>query len=391
MASYKPGDYYVQSSGMVMQWDGTSWKTKGQSLAPGGQQAIKSGNQVAPPGASNPVVAEESGIAGSNATPTSSPPDIYKDKITIKPPRVNPSSKEGELLRYPHNFSIASTSDYITFEFYEYTPPFGSGEGEGLSNLGANLTAKDGYDLYNLSGLAKDNKASKDVKPIVMYMPEDLQSQYGSRWGGADFATAAVGAMRIMGGKANIPTLPGNIAGSVKNIVFNEALKQINEYTGSSINLNQMLGSITGTILNPNTEMLYQGQDLRTFSLSFKMTPRTDKEAKVIKQICNTFKKASMPYIGGQAIFGTFKAHNLLKVPLVCQVTFMNGNKVHEYLPQYKLCAISGVEVNYTPDGAYATVGKDGSPVSTQLSVSFKETKILFGNDINIDETGASY
>lgn len=318
--------------------------------------------------------------------------DVYKEeKINIQLPKVNSSSKDGDVLKYPHNFDISASSDYVAFEFFEYTPPFGSSEGEGLSNLGENLVAKDGYTLYNLSGLRKDTKASKDVKPIIMYMPEDLQSQYGSRWGGADFATAAVGAMRTMGGKANIPTLPGNIAGSIKNTVFNELLKQINEYTGSSINLNQMLGSVTGTILNPNTEMLYQGQDLRTFSLSFKMTPRTDQEAKVIKQICNRFKKASMPYVGGQAIFGTFKASNLLKVPLVCQVTFMNGNKVHEYLPQYKLCAISGVEVNYTPDGSYATVGKNGSPVSTQLTINFKETKILFGNDINITETGASY
>lgn len=320
---------------------------------------------------------------------TPSGEDVFSDKIKIKPPKVRPS--QSDILRYPFNFKIDPQSDYVIFEFFEYTPPFGSAEGEGLSNLGANLIAKDGYTLYNLSGLAKDNKASNVVKPIIMYMPEDLQSQYGSRWGGADFATAAVGAMRIIGGKANIPTLPGNIAGSIKNTVFNELLKQINEYTGDSINLNQMLGSVTGTILNPNTEMLYQGQDLRTFSLSFKMTPRTDKEAKVIKQICNRFKKASMPYVGGQAIFGTFKAPNLLKVPLVCQVTFMNGNNIHDYLPQYKLCAISGVEVNYTPDGAYATVGKDGSPVSTQLTVNFKETKILFGNDINIDETGASY
>jgi len=389
MAAYKPGDYYVQSSGMVMQWDGTSWKTKGQSLAPGGQQAIKSGRQVSPPGATNPIVAEESGIAGSNATPSPTP-DIANNKINIRNPRANSSSNVSGTLRYPHDFSIASTSDYIIFEFFEYMPPFGRGEGESLSSIGTNFSASTGYDLYNISGIVGKETQPSNVKPIVMYMPEDLQSQYGSRWGGADFATAAVGAMRTMGGKAGIPVGLSNLPGIAKTAVYSELLKQINEYTGSSINLNQMLGSISGTILNPNTEMLYQGQDLRTFSLSFKMTPRTDQEAKVIKQICNRFKKASMPYIGGTAL-GVFKPANLLKVPLICQVTFMNGNNVHEYLPQYKFCAISGVEVNYTPDGAYATVGKNGSPVSTQLTLNFKETKILFGNDINIEETGASY
>jgi hypothetical protein len=320
--------------------------------------------------------------------------DIHTDKITIRTPAVNNSTPVSGSLRYPHDYKIASSSDYIVFEFFEYTPPFGRAAGESFGTLGDNLFAKDGYDLYNLSGVVgKHTRVSKEVKPIVMYMPEDLQSQYGSRWGGADFATGAVGAMRTFGGKADLnPNVAlTNVAGMVKNTLYDALLKQINEYTGSNINLNQILGAVSGTILNPNTEMLYQGQDLRTLSLSFKMTPRSDKEAKVIKQICNRFKKASMPYVGGQALGGTVTAANLLKVPLVCQVTFMKGNTVHEYLPQYKLCAITGVEVNYTPDGSYATVGVNGSPVSTQLTISFKETKILFGNDINIDETGASY
>ena len=63
MAAYRPGDYYVSSSGMVMQWDGTSWKSKGQSQAPGGQDAIKNGRPATAPGAArNPVVAEETGL-----------------------------------------------------------------------------------------------------------------------------------------------------------------------------------------------------------------------------------------------------------------------------------------------------------------------------------------
>jgi hypothetical protein len=312
--------------------------------------------------------------------------------LGLNPPKVRAGSKNDTVLRYPWELDIDSRSDYVVFEFYKYMPPFGRGEGESLGTLTDNLWAS-GYESYNKSGVAetKGMQPSDTVKPIILYMPEDIQAQYGSRWGGAEFATGAVGVMRAMGGKGDLRTLVGNIPGSVKNLVYNETLKQINEYTGSSINLNQMLGAISGTILNPNTEMLYQGQDLRTFSLSFKMTPRTDKEAKIIRQICNTFKKASMPYIGGQAVLGAFKAPNLIKVPNVCKVSFMNGSNLHDYLPQYKLCAIAGVEVNYTPDGSYATVGEKGSPVATQLTVSFKETKILFGNDINTNEAGASY
>ena len=157
--------------------------------------------------------------------------------------------------------------------------------------------------------------------------------------------------------------------------------------TGSNISLDQFMGSVSGTILNPNTEMLYQGGDLRTFALTFKMTPKNNSEAVKIKTICNTFKKAMLPSIGGQSFFGS-EAVSLLKIPNLCQVTYMRGSKIHEYLPVYKLCAIAGVDVNYTPDGAYATY-EGGSPVSTQLTVSFKETKLLFSNDVNL--SGYSY
>lgn len=312
-------------------------------------------------------------------------------RIGLSSPNVNTTSNN--ILRYPFELDIDASSDYVTFEFYKYMPPFGRGEGESFRTVEDALFAS-GYSSYNKSGAANSvgmqQADTTTIKPIILYMPEDIQSQYTSRWGGADLATAAVGAMRTIGGKGSINTFLGNLPAAFKSTAYNETLKKINEYTGSSINLNQMLGAISGTILNPNTEMLYQGQDLRTFSLSFKMTPRTDKEAKIIRQICNTFKKASMPYIGGQVI-GVFQAPSLLKIPNVCKVSFMNGSNLHDYLPQYKLCAIAGVEVNYTPDGSYATVGQKGSPVATQLTISFKETKMLFGNDINTDETGASF
>ncbi|CZR75367.1 hypothetical protein CDFC105_03946 [Clostridioides difficile] len=59
----------------------------------------------------------------------------------------------------------------------------------------------------------------------------------------------------------------------------------------------------------------------------------------------------------------------------------MKGSKEHPYLPRFKMCAITNMDVNYTPDGAYATY-KDGQPVAIGLSLSFQETKICFAEDI---------
>ena len=37
----------------------------------------------------------------------------------------------------------------------------------------------------------------------------------------------------------------------------------------------------------------------------------------------------------------------------------MKGSVEHEGLPRFKMCAITQVDVNYTPDGAYATYFDD--------------------------------
>jgi len=272
------------------------------------------------------------------------------------------------------------------FEFFDYDAPFGRAEGETTPIIDNSSSAKAFYDR---SG-SKEKKKPAGLSTIILYMPEDIQSQYGARWGGADFSTASVGLARLAGTDLAGPGVTvSSGAGMAKSKIYDTILKQINEITGSSIGLDQFMGAVSGTILNPNTEMLYEGSQLRTFSLSFKMTPKNDTEALEIKRICNTFKKAMLPSFGGQALLGTIEAASLITVPKLCQVTYMKGGEVHPYLPVYKLCAIAGVDVNYTPDGSYATY-RGGSPVATRLSLSFKETKLLFAQDID-SKGGISY
>jgi hypothetical protein len=315
--------------------------------------------------------------ANSSSRSTTSESDAPSSPITLKTQKNNVNQTSTGSLRYPNNITSEKT-DYVTFEFFKYDPPFGRGEAE---SVGQTLTSGGAYNAYQTSG-SKEKATPSGLKSIILYMPEDIQSQYGSNWGGAEISTAAVGMSRLVG---TDPTGPGTTfsagIGMGKSAIFKTILDQVNNFTGSSINLDQFMGSISGTILNPNTEMLYQGSTLRTFSLSFKMTPRDDNEAKTIKAICNTFKKAMLPSFTGQA-FGVAKAASLITVPNVCQVTYMTGGNLNSYLPVYKLCAIAGVDVNYTADGAYATY-EDGSPVCTKLTVSFKEMKVLFANDID--------
>ena len=50
------------------------------------------------------------------------------------------------------------------------------------------------------------------------------------------------------------------------------------------------------------------------------------------------------------------------------------------------MLAVTQVDVNYTPDGAYATYNDPAAqPVSIELSINFQETKINFAEEVLSD------
>ena len=167
--------------------------------------------------------------------------------------------------------------------------------------------------------------------------------------------------------------------------------------TGDQINTGDIFGGVSGVIRNPNVEVLFQKMNLRTFDLTFKLVPYNQDEAYAIQKIVRTFRKCMLPSfsLGGSPVLGFGESDtkdvnenraleaSFIKVPKVCQVTYMRGSKQHPHLPAYKMCAITDVAVNYTPDGNYA-VYNDGMPVATELKVSFMETKLLFSEDVDI-------
>jgi hypothetical protein len=165
--------------------------------------------------------------------------------------------------------------------------------------------------------------------------------------------------------------------------------------TGDTITASDIFAGVSGAIRNPNVEVLFQKMNLRTFDLSFKLVPYNDTEAKTIQSIINVFKKSMLPTykLGQSKVLGTKGDDNaaveasFIKVPKVCKVTYMHGAKPHPVLPTYKMCAITDMAINFTPDGNYATYN-DASPVAYELKISFMETKLLFSEEIDIGQVG---
>lgn len=395
------GPYYDRQTGKI----GTFPSTSNGAFSPYGNQTSSlqtyapevAGVRSAGPIGSAPQTPQQAAQAIQQTSAEPSDQSYFPDEnitLVIPPPQITNTA-----LRYPSEPATTENSDYVVFSFYEYAPPFGGSYGGNRATAGSTTTQTNqtwGYANYQNSNDRSYAKKSTKVRSIILYMPEDIQTQFGAGWNGAGFGASAAGMLGLAGSLntqkdfgALLQAGVSSFGGVLKTATFSAITEAINKAAGANISLNQALGSVTGTIINPNVELLYEAPKLRTFNLKFKLVPRTKKEADDIRAICNTFKKAMLPNFGGQALFGAQKeAANILTIPDLCQVSFMTGNKVHTYLPKYKLCGITDVNINYTADGAYSTVGTDGSPTATELTISFLESKLVFSEEVKEDGTG---
>ena len=321
-------------------------------------------------------------------------------------------------LRYPRDLNINSQTDYINFKFFKYSPPFKRGDSGGGS-----------IDYYsnpdgNISGSA--------LNELLMYMPQDVSTSMSTSWGGKEITNAAAG---MLAGYANLSN--GNLGGAVENVgagianlnalptTAGAALVRMGlSATGAQSNLtqNDILGGTAGIILNPNTELLFGGPSIRNIGFRFKMAARSEKEAQDMIRICRIFQYHAHSSFGGSSnitktvLGGLFaqeslnnaaaqtpspsapvttpqgltqeqideasQSNNFIGVPDLCVFKYMTGGEQNQYINQYKACALTNVDVNFTPDGSYSTL-IGGYPSAVELSLTLVETKIIYKDQIN--------
>ena len=327
------------------------------------------------------------------------------ENVTLAIGPLEGATPGGGTKRWP-NDQIQEKTDYVFFQFGKYIPPLSQDAHEDTINK------REGYN-QSISRM----KVDTDLPSIMLPIPQDLSNTLAAGWQGKAFTglgRAAVAAMaggeisamatKIKDYTGNLKAIQESLTSSVLNLVPG---------VGGNLDVNDISGATRGVVLNPNAELLYDSPELREIGMSFKMVPRNDTEAKIIRDICQIFRKASLPTWGasddGKPVKGlqTFKqddnqtvtnikppeqfmGENFIRVPRLCKFTFMQGNRTHDYLTQFKPCAMSGVVVNFTPDNTYATY-HDGSPVATELRINFQETKLIFAHDVTIGGKGGSF
>lgn len=127
-----------------------------------------------------------------------------------------------------------------------------------------------------------------------------------------------------------------------------------------------------GAVINPNLELLFNSPDLRQFSFSFKLSPRSKTEAEIVRKIIRNFKQAMSVKRSASSF--------LLQTPHTFAISYIFKNENHPYLNKFKECALTSCNVNYTPEATYMSF-EDGAMVSYQLDLTFQELEPIYDDD----------
>ena len=348
--------------------------------------------------------------------------DQYKADNPLPIDQYPAITVDGNSLRYPSSPAIDVDSDYVVFKFYKYQPPWGrsfanqaDGMGmgaEGMTEVGLHettgpykkgnqKTAKKAWD--NAVGERKNqlnvyNRAdqyTETIDPTIMlYMPDDISTGYKANWGGKSVGAAGRARLVAAGAEGQWKKVMKEYAGKgqqfdrwASNIGMNWVKSAVKGASGDVLSDSDIFGGIGGVVENPNAELLFQNTDMRTFSLKYRLVPRNQDEAGNIRAIINLFKRNMLPGTQVSQVFqwsrGDGVTAGFISVPDLVRVSFMKGGAQNRALPQFKMCALSQVDVNYTPDGSYSTYD-DGNMVATELTLNFQETKLIYKEEADL-------
>jgi hypothetical protein len=306
------------------------------------------------------------------------------------------------LLLYPVDI-LKEQQDTLQITMYRYRAPL-----EGV------FSGKVDTKSIFTKGLQRNSALKEAIATTILPIPSGIQDNNAISWGDdsmnnmtAGVASYVIGnpgqaaagqAATAAGGAAssalgvplpiqsinNIATLLAAGA-SPDNPMFKTAIVSLLlKNAGFEVSPETILARGAGIVPNSNLELLFQGPTLRQFGFTWRMSPRSELEAKNVKRIIRFFKQGSSPRkVNSQSGAG---ANSLfLGTPNVFKLSYKTaGNKEISGLNKFKICALVNMSVVYAPDGQWAAYD-EGQPVSLTMNLNFQEIEPVYENDYQKD------
>ena len=337
-----------------------------------------------------------------------------RNNLSTKGQATAKTQRRGGVLRYPLE-ALTGTTDYLQINIVEYkrqpnqlTRPTGFGANTISSAAGRTTSG-------SLTRRSLVNGGS-----ILLQVPSNVQDGNAVNFGDSSMntligaAAGIVGNAMTKGGEELAKIQKQGLSKTLENFgtgVKDDAQKRFANSQGlgqaaqdfmnakltssalgifgGNVSAQQLLARQKGQIFNPNLELLFDAPTLRSFTFSFKMTPRSQQEAKQCKLIIRSFKQNMAPkanleggQVGGTGIF--------LKTPNIFELNYKRGGRDHPFLHKFKQCFLTNFGVNYTAEGTHTTYD-DSTPVSMTMDMTFKEIEPIYDTDYKDSDNSVGF
>ena len=245
-------------------------------------------------------------------------------------------------------------------------------------------TATDFFSLTNSKQGLRTIQRTADS--IALYMPDTLNFSSSQQYSTMEFGSSPLANINAaVAGYSAIKNSPAGTdikAAAVSNFtpfIVNQFAQKLLGSSAAGV-----FAAASGTVLNPQLEMIYSSPSFREFRFDFMLYPRSSKEALEVQKILNRlrFHQAPELYKGTGSLGGFF-----LIPPSEFDIEFYYNGRINPNIPKISTCVLTSIDTDYAPNGwaAYEVpddvgrpkAGGTGMPVGIRLSLNFQETEIM--------------
>lgn len=238
-------------------------------------------------------------------------------------------------------------------------------------------------------------KRNQDMQAamLALFMPEGMSASYDQDYEGIS-VTQSLGMLGFLAQAAG-SRAPGSDASPSKTQSYNPFIAEAAGAAGSKLiggditKLTQF--ATTGTVVNPQIELLYTSPTLRKFTFDFRFVPRNKTEADILfgkQQPSDNTEQINIPDLGLINMLKYFSAPRIVDNTggryFVPPAQFMlefwyndptSQKRINKNLFKTKRCVLESINLDYGPNG-FAT-HYDGVPVEVRMQLTFQETVML--------------
>lgn len=231
--------------------------------------------------------------------------------------------------------------------------------------------------------------APNDGGTFVVYVPIPSNVSFDDAASYNDTDLGIIGGLAMAAAR----NVSGNLSGSVLREALGTGARAYNKATEAGMGKDTTKGLIgaalkasgvggegvssgvsigMGATLNKNVTTEFSGVGTRAFTFAFKFIAKDKQESQIIADIVKGFRANLYP-------IGNFIS---LKYPPTWRIRFIDGveGKDIKYLPKIFECYLTALSSNF--NASVNIWHNDGSPIETDITVAFKESRALTYEDI---------